>query len=91
LLLKTELGLLYIEPLEIAVIPRGVKFSVELPGGPSKGYLVEIYRGQFRLPSLGVIGSNSLANPHHFLAPVAWYEDKEEEWTMINKFGGAFH
>ncbi len=33
--LLTELGVIEIEPQQIAVIPRGVRFRVELPDGPS--------------------------------------------------------
>jgi homogentisate 1,2-dioxygenase len=78
LLLKTELGLIELEPLEIAVIPRGIKFQVVLPeSNPDKfayGYVCENYGIPFKLPDLGPIGSNGLANPRDFLTPVAHYE-----------------
>lgn len=86
LLLKTELGLIRVEPLEIAVVQRGIKFAVDLLDGKSKGYICEIYKGHFIIPDLGPIGANGLANPRDFLTPVAWYEDKHEQWTVINKF-----
>ena len=54
--------------------------------GKSKGYLCEVYRGHFVLPDLGPLGSNGLANPRDFETPVAWYEDKDEEWTIIDKY-----
>jgi len=90
LLVKTEFGRIHVEPLEVLVIPRGVKFLVELVSGRSKGYLCEVYKGHFVLPDLGPIGANSLANARDFLTPHAWYEDVEEEWTVVNKFSGHF-
>ena len=39
--LVTELGRLSVEPLEIAVIPRGVRFRVELPEAEARGYVCE--------------------------------------------------
>ena len=75
--LVTEFGIIDIEPGEIAVIPRGVKFRVEIPSGPARGYLCENYGGAFTLPERGPIGANCLANSRDFLTPVAAYEDKE--------------
>src|SRR3546814_7985746 len=63
LVIATELGVLEVEPQEIALIPRGVRFSVALPDGPSRGYVCENFGGLLRLPDLGPIGSNGLANP----------------------------
>ena len=60
---------------EIVIIPRGLRFRVELPDGPSRGYICENYGATFRLPELGPIGANGLANARDFLAPVAAYED----------------
>ena len=71
----TELGIVEAAPGEIAVIPRGLRFRVELPDGPSRGYVCENYGAMLRLPELGPLGSNGLANPRDFLAPVAAYED----------------
>lgn len=73
--MKTELGRMRVDPLEICVIQRGVKFSVDLPDGTSRGYLVEVFKGHFVIPDLGPIGSNGLANPRDFETPIAWYED----------------
>ena len=86
--LVTEMGLLDIEPLEIAVIPRGIRFRVELPDGPSRGYVCENFGASFKLPDLGPIGSNGLANPRDFLAPVAWYEDRCGNFELVTKFLG---
>jgi homogentisate 1,2-dioxygenase len=84
----TELGTIDAEPQEIVVIPRGVRFRVELPDGSGRGYLCENYGANFRLPDLGPIGSNGLANPRDFLTPVAAYEDVEGEHELVAKFMG---
>ncbi|MCW5569533.1 MAG: homogentisate 1,2-dioxygenase [Steroidobacteraceae bacterium] len=88
LLLVTELGRLPVEPQEIAVIPRGVRFRVELPDGVARGYVCENYGAAFRLPDLGPIGSNGLACERDFLTPVAWYEDRDEPCELVAKFMG---
>jgi homogentisate 1,2-dioxygenase len=88
--LWTEFGIIDIAPGEIAVIPRGTKFRVELPGeAPARGYLCENYGGAFTLPERGPIGANCLANPRDFLTPVAAYEDREVPSTLTVKWGGA--
>jgi homogentisate 1,2-dioxygenase len=84
----TELGVLEIGSGEIAVLPRGLKFRVELPDGEARGYICENYGAQFRLPDLGPIGANGLANPRDFETPVAWFEDAEGEFELTAKFGG---
>jgi homogentisate 1,2-dioxygenase len=88
LLLRTELGVLRAEPGHIALIPRGVRFRVELPDGTARGYVCENYGRPFQLPELGPIGANGLANARDFLAPVAAYEDGDGETDVLNKFGG---
>jgi homogentisate 1,2-dioxygenase len=88
LVLATELGVLEVEPQEIAVIPRGVRFQVSLPDGQARGYVCENYGALFKLPDLGVIGSNGLANPRDFRTPVAAYEDREGEFELVAKFNG---
>lgn len=84
----TEMGVLDVGPNEIAVIPRGVKMRVDLPDGEARGYVCENYGAPFRLPDLGPIGSNGLANPRDFLTPVAAYEDSDEPVELIQKFSG---
>lgn len=84
----TELGILEIGSGEICVIPRGLKFRVELPDGEARGYVCENYGQQFRLPDLGPIGANGLANARDFETPVAWFEDVDGEFELIAKFGG---
>ena len=90
LALTTEMGVLNVKPGEIALIPRGVVFKVELPDGPSRGYVCENYGAHFRLPELGPIGSNGLANARDFQAPVAAFEDTPGEYELVKKFGGRF-
>jgi len=88
LMIATELGVIEIEPQQIAVIPRGIRFRVELPDGPSRGYVCENFGAFLRLPDLGPIGSNGLANPRDFETPIAAYEDMEGEFELIGKFQG---
>ncbi|MET0857819.1 MAG: homogentisate 1,2-dioxygenase [Telluria sp.] len=88
LVIATELGTLRIEPQEIAVIPRGVRFQVRLEGDAARGYVCENYGALFRLPDLGVIGSNGLANPRDFQTPVACYEEREGDFELVAKFQG---
>ena len=90
LVITTEMGVLSVKPGEIALIPRGVVFKVELPEGPSRGYVCENYGAHFRLPELGPIGSNGLANARDFQAPVAAFEDTPGTYELIKKFGGRF-
>jgi homogentisate 1,2-dioxygenase len=87
--LRTELGVLDAAPGEIALIPRGIRFQVHLPDGPSRGYVCENHGAPFRLPELGPIGANGLANPHDFLAPAAAFEDRSGRFRLISKFQGA--
>ncbi len=84
----TELGILEIVPGEIGVIPRGLKFRVTLPEGNARGYICENYGQPFRLPDLGPIGANGLANPRDFLTPVAAYEDLDGSFRITSKFLG---
>ena len=87
--LCTEFGRIDLEPGEIAVIPRGVKFRAELPAGPARGYVCENYGGAFTLPDRGPIGANCLANPRDFMTPTAAYEDRETPSTLFVKWGGT--
>jgi homogentisate 1,2-dioxygenase len=88
LVIRTELGVLEVKPGDIALLPRGIAFRVELPDGPSRGYICENYGAVFRLPELGPIGSNGLANARDFQAPVAAFEDTAEGCELVKKFGG---
>ncbi|MCY1346403.1 Homogentisate 1,2-dioxygenase [compost metagenome] len=86
--LVTELGVLQVEPLEIAVLPRGMRFRVELLDSSARGYVCENHGAALRLPDLGPIGSNGLANPRDFLAPVAHFEDVDAPVHLVQKFLG---
>ena len=86
--IATEMGVLEVEPQEIALIPRGVRFSVSLPDGEARGYVCENFGAMLKLPDLGPIGSNGLANPRDFLAPVAAYEDRVGQFELVAKFQG---
>ena len=86
--IESELGVIEVEPLMIALIPRGVKFRVILTEQSASGYVCENYGALFRLPDLGPIGSNGLANSRDFETPVAWFEDRDVETEVIQKFQG---
>jgi homogentisate 1,2-dioxygenase len=85
----TEFGIIDAEPGEIVVIPRGVKFRVELTDGAARGYVCENYGGAFTLPERGPIGANCLANARDFLTPVAAYEDREVPTKLFVKWCGT--
>lgn len=89
--LETELGRLLVAPGEIAVVPRGLRFRVALPGESSvRGYICENHGTPFRLPDLGPIGANGLANPRDFLSPVAWFETRDTPTEVVQKFCGEY-
>jgi homogentisate 1,2-dioxygenase len=88
LLLSTELGRMEAAPGEIALVPRGIKFAVDLPDGAARGYVCENYGAPFRLPELGPIGANGLANPRDFLTPVAAFETTDGPTELVAKFAG---
>ncbi|MEL1250947.1 homogentisate 1,2-dioxygenase [Aurantiacibacter gilvus] len=84
----TELGRMEVAPGFLALVPAGMRFRVELLDGPSRGYICENFGAPFRLPDLGPIGANGLANPRDFETPVAWYEDRDEHFEIVQKFNG---
>ena len=89
LTLTTELGVLTVVPGEVALLPRGMAFSVAVDG-PSRGYVCENYGAHFRLPELGPIGSNGLANARDFLAPVAAFDTGPgAPWQIVKKYAGS--
>ena len=83
----TEFGIVEAEPGHVVLIPRGVRFRVELDG-PARGYVCENYGAAFRIPDLGPIGANGLANPRDFETPVAAFEDVDRPTECIQKYGG---
>ncbi|MEP6678354.1 MAG: homogentisate 1,2-dioxygenase [Betaproteobacteria bacterium] len=88
LTLATELGVLGAAPGEVVVIPRGLRFRVDVAGAGARGYVCENHGANFRLPELGPIGANGLANARDFLAPVAAFEDAEGAFELVAKFDG---
>lgn len=86
--LSTEFGRMTVPPGSIAVIPRGVKFQVGVDGD-SRGYVAENHGLPLRLPELGPIGSNGLANARDFETPIAWFEDQEEPTEIVQKYLGS--
>lgn len=84
----TELGRMDVAPGYIALIPKGMRFRVELQGR-SRGYICENFGAPFRLPDLGPIGANGLANARDFETPIAWFEDRDEDFEIVQKFNGS--
>ena len=96
IVLFTELGKLAARPGEIAVVPRGVKFAVHLSrttgrgvDAGASGYVCENYGPLFRLPELGPIGAQGLAQTRHFMAPVAAFEEARGKCEVVTKFLGG--
>ena len=87
-ILHTELGPLRVSPGEIAVVPRGIRFRVELPDASARGYLCENFGASFTLPERGPIGANGLANERDFKYPHAAFEERDHPVRVVNKFGG---
>ncbi|MFN2474483.1 MAG: homogentisate 1,2-dioxygenase [Sphingomicrobium sp.] len=87
--LVTELGRMLVSPGEIALVPRGVRFRALLPDGEACGYVAENHGALFRLPELGPIGSNGLANARDLETPQAWFEDNDGACEVVQKFLGS--
>ncbi|RTE70024.1 hypothetical protein BHE90_015589 [Fusarium euwallaceae] len=93
IVIQTEMGRLYLQPGEIAVIPRGIKHRISLVEGyeAARGYLIELYGSRWELPTLGPIGCSGLANPRDFLTPVAFVDEKlDDEWLVFTKINGEY-
>ncbi|MFG6415378.1 homogentisate 1,2-dioxygenase [Roseateles sp. DC23W] len=89
LLVTTELGRLEVAPGSIALLPRGMAFKVDpLDQGPARGYVCENHGAGLRLPELGPIGSNGLANARDFEAPTAWHEQEAGAYEIVKRYGG---
>ena len=91
LLLRTECGHLQLRAGEIAVIPRGMKFAVDLLTDTARGYLAENYGAPLVLPERGPVGANGYANDRDFQYPQACYEDIEGDFELLCKFAGHFY
>ncbi|WP_395622920.1 homogentisate 1,2-dioxygenase [Sphingomonas daechungensis] len=87
--IQTELGRIEAGPGDVALVPRGVKFRVNLLAGEARGYVAENHGLPFRLPDLGPIGANGLANPRDFEVPMAAYEDRDDKTEVIQKYLGS--
>ncbi|MBP9049062.1 MAG: homogentisate 1,2-dioxygenase [Tabrizicola sp.] len=87
----TELGVIDLEPKEIAILPRGLVYRVEVLEGPARGFVCENYGVPFTLPNRGPIGANCLANPRDFKVPVAAFEDRDAPSRVVLKWCGQFH
>jgi homogentisate 1,2-dioxygenase len=85
----TELGRIEAGPGDIALVPRGIRFRVKLLDGDARGYVAENHGHPFRLPDLGPIGSNGLANPRDFEVPAAAFEDRDEPTEILQKYLGS--
>jgi homogentisate 1,2-dioxygenase len=101
LFITTEFGRLIVGEREICVIPRGIKFMVDLEeereGSFARGWICEIFKGHFNLPDLGPLGANGLANPMHFETPVSYFEEDSKygegdakDWQIVCKYGGEY-
>ena len=88
--IATEFGIVGVQPGEIVLVPRGIRFAVELAqqDASARGYICENYGALLRLPELGPIGANGLANARDFMTPVAAYSDREGAFELIAKFDG---
>ena len=84
----TEFGKLTVASKQIIVIPRGIKFAVDLEHEQARGWIAEVFKGHFLIPDLGPIGSNGLANERDFEVPVAAYEDSTAKWKIFSRFQG---
>jgi len=85
---RTECGVLNVGPGYVAVIPRGMKFCVELDSSEARGYVCENYGSKLELPERGPIGSDGLANSRDFETPVAAFEDREGDFELVTKLNG---
>src|SRR3546814_3776885 len=87
--LLTELGRIELSPGQIALVPRGVRFRALLPDGSARGYVAENHGNLFRLPDLGPIGANGLANPRDFETPIARSEEHTSELQSLMRISYA--
>ncbi|KZT35455.1 Homogentisate 1,2-dioxygenase [Sistotremastrum suecicum HHB10207 ss-3] len=86
--IQTEFGNLMVRPGELVVIQRGMRFKVQLPDGPSRGYIQEIFGTHYELPELGPLGANGLANPRDFEHPLAKFDLDQSPWKIVYKVCG---
>jgi homogentisate 1,2-dioxygenase len=92
--IQTEFGKLFLQPGEICVVQRGVRFAIRLAPGhtEARGYITEVWGSIWELPDLGPLGGHGLANPRDFLHPVAYIDDElHGNWTIVNKSNGKYN
>ncbi len=87
----TEMGILKVQPGDILVIPRGIKFKIEPTEPQARGYVCENYGSALELPERGPVGANGFANERDFEYPVAWFEDLEGDFKVVTKFSGKLY
>lgn len=83
----TELGIMDVAPLEIALIPRGMLFKVSMQeagvDGGARGYVCENYGAKFTLPTVGRLGPTALpirVISKHPLRPMRTRKHHVEFW-----------
>lgn len=90
--LLTELGVLKLAPGAVALVPKGLRFSVLLEDEATRGYVAEVFGRPFRLPERGPLGANGLADARHFEVPAAWFEDRlSPGYRITAKLGGRLY
>jgi homogentisate 1,2-dioxygenase len=91
--IQTEFGMIFLQPGEICVLQRGIRFSVNLAEGQpqARGYITEVWGSTWELPDLGPLGGHGLANARDFLFPVAHIDDDlHVSYTIVNKINGKY-
>ncbi|MGZ3418091.1 MAG: iron-containing alcohol dehydrogenase, partial [Polyangiales bacterium] len=90
---RTELGWLRATPGSALMIPRGIKFTVGLPEGAARGWMLEVFGTRLKLPERGPLGSNGLVDARHLRAPVASFEDRlcPNGYQFVTKVGGKLY
>jgi homogentisate 1,2-dioxygenase len=88
--ITTEFGHIYLQPSELCVIQRGLRFKVDIveqysPDG-ARGYIIETWGTKWELPELGPLGGYGLANSRDFLHPTAAIDTTSTvPWTVVTK------
>jgi len=91
--IQTEFGKLFLQPGEIFVVQRGVRFGINLAEGTkaARGYITEVWGSMWELPDLGPLGGHGLANPRDFLFPVAHIDENlHVPFSIVNKTNGKY-
>ncbi|KAF6842130.1 homogentisate 1,2-dioxygenase [Colletotrichum plurivorum] len=86
--IQTEFGRMMVRPGELAVIQTGIRFRIDLPDGPARGYVQELFGSRYQVPELGPLGSNGMALPRDFESPTASFDMDTSSWEVVYKLGG---